>query len=138
MNAVISEIRVPDFQTFEESVGTLRGLVDIQAIAHESVKRQAEQWFDWMDGILDVHRSNFVFRDASPAELAEHKTALVSAIEYSRRIKTFIDDPESNEPDLVSRLQVRIQQLQDAYDTFHDATLSAEQAKEILKQVFPE
>jgi len=138
MKAAISEIGVPDFQTFEENVGTLRRLADVEAIAHESVKRQAEQWFDWMDGILDVHRNNFVFREASPAELTEHKIALGSAIEYSRRIKTFIDDPEFNEPDLVSRLQVRIQQLQDAYETFHDATLSDAKAQEILKQVFPE
>jgi hypothetical protein len=52
--------------------------------------------------------------------------------------KSLIDDPQFGEPDLLSRLQVRIQQLQDAYDTFHDTTLSDAQAQEILKQVFPE
>jgi hypothetical protein len=39
---------------------------------------------------------------------------------------------------LVSRLQLRIRQLQDAYDTFHDVDLSNEQAEEVLKRVFPE
>ncbi len=42
------------------------------------------------------------------------------------------------EPDLASGLKVRAQQLQDAYDTFHDAGLSDEKAAQILRQVFPE
>jgi hypothetical protein len=77
-------------------------------------------------------------REPTPAQLAEHKTALELAIEYCRFIKTLIDDPGYNEPDLVSRLQVRMRQLQDAYDTFHNLALSDEQAEKLLKQVFPE
>jgi hypothetical protein len=138
MNAATSVSRVPDIQTLEESLGTLRGLADVEAKARESAKRQMEQWLDWMDGILDVHRSNFVFREAPPAQLAEHETALSSAIEYCGFIKTLVDDPGFNEPDLASRLEVRIRLLQDAYDTFHDATLSDAQADKVLKQVFPE
>lgn len=116
----------------------LRGLADIEAKARDSTKRQVEQWLDWMDGILEVHRSNFVFREATPAQLAEHKTALSSAINYCGMIKTLVDDPGFNEPELVSRLDARIRKLQDAYDTFHDATLSDAQAEKVLKQVFPE
>jgi len=55
-----------------------------------------------------------------------------------RLINTLIDVPGFNEPDLVSGLQVRLRQLQDAYDTFHDLTHSDAQAEEVLKQVFPE
>ena len=91
-----------------------------------------------MDRILAVHRSRYVLREPTPAQLAEHKTALELALEYCRFINTLIDDPGFNEPDLVSRLQVRIRQLQDAYDTVHDPALSDEQAEEILKQLFPE
>jgi hypothetical protein len=91
-----------------------------------------------MDGMLEVHRSNFVFREPTPAQLEEHKTGLKLAIRYCLLINTLISDPDFNEPDLMSRLQVRIRQLQDAYDTFHDATLSEEQAEEVLKRVFPE
>jgi hypothetical protein len=91
-----------------------------------------------MDGILAVHRNTYVLREPTPAQLTEHKTALGLAIEYCRLINTLIDDPGFNEPDLVSRLQVRIRQLQDAYDTFHDPALSDAQADEVLKQVFPE
>ena len=72
------------------------------------------------------------------AQLAEHKTALELALENCRFINTLIDDPGFHEPDLVSRLQVRIRQLQDAYDTFHNPTLSDEQAKKLLQQVFPD
>jgi len=49
---------------------------DIQTEAHEIAKRQMETWFKWMDRILDIHRANFVFREATPRELVQHKTAL--------------------------------------------------------------
>jgi len=95
-------------------------------------------WFDWMDRMLDIHRANFVFREATAAELEQHETGLKVAIRTSLLINTLIEDPEFNEPDLASRLRVRIQQFKDAYDTFHDSELSEEGAAEILKQVFPE
>ncbi len=97
-----------------------------------------EQWFDWMDGLLEVHRSIFLFREPTPAQLKEHKTCLKLAIRHCLFINTLIADPDFHEPELLSRLQVRVRQLQDAYDTFHDTTLSDAQAEEVLKQVFPE
>jgi hypothetical protein len=111
---------------------------DIKGKARDSSDPQTEQWFDWMDRILAVHRSSYVLREPAPAQLAEHKTALELALEYCRFINTLIDDPGFHEPELVSRLQVRIRQLQDAYDTFHNPYLSDEQAEELLKQVFPD
>jgi protein-tyrosine-phosphatase len=140
MKTVISESTVPayDIRPLQDNLEMLHGLAGVEAKAREATKRQTVQWFDWMDAILSIHRSNYVFREATPAQLAEHKTALSSAIEYRHLVKARIDDPWFNEPDLVSRLQVRIQQLQDAYDTCHDTTLSDAQANEILKQVFPE
>jgi hypothetical protein len=105
---------------------------------HEITKRQIQQWFDWMDRILSLHRSQFVFRQATSAQLQDHKIALKEAIRYCLAINTIIADPDFNESDLVTRLQVRIRQLQDAYDTFHDTTLSNEQAEEVLRRVFPE
>ncbi len=111
---------------------------DIPSQAHEITTRQMQEWFNWMDRILDIHRSNFVFRQPTPKELEEHKTALKLSIRTCLFINALIGDPDFNEPDLVSRLHVRIRQLQDAYDTFHDTTLSEEQAEQILRQVFPE
>jgi hypothetical protein len=142
--AVISENRVPHIQTqVRDSIKPqmeqwLDLIPEIEAQARDLTKRQLEQWFDWMDGILAVHRSSCVFREPTPAQLAEHKKGLELAIEYCRFINNLIDDPGFNEPDLVSRLKVRIRQLQDAYDTFHDTTLSDAQAEEVLNQVFPE
>ena len=111
---------------------------DIQTQARDITKRQLQEWFAWMDRVLDIHRSNFVFRQPTPAELVEHATALKHSIRTCHLIYALIADPDFNEPDLTARLQVRIRQLQDAYDTFHDATLSDEDAEKILKQVFPE
>ena len=122
MNAAIANERTPSFG--EQ--------------AKEITKQQMQQWFDWMDGILDVHRSNFVFREATPAELGEHKTALKLAIRTCLRINAEIADPDFNAPDLVSRLHIRMQQLEDAYNTFHDSQPSDQEAERILQHVFPE
>jgi hypothetical protein len=111
---------------------------DIQTQPRAMIRRQLQEWFVWMDRILDIHRSNFIFREPTSAELEEHKTALKAAIRASYLINALNADPDFNEPELTARLQVRIRQLQDAYDTFHDATFSDEQAGKILKQVFPE
>lgn len=122
MNAAVANGRIPD----------------VQAEAREIVREQVRVWFNWMDRMLDLHRANFVFREATAAELEQHKTLLKLAIRTSLLINTLIEDPDFNEPELASRLKVRIQQLKDAYDTFHDSELSEERAAEILKKVFPE
>ena len=111
---------------------------DIQTQADEMTRRQVKEWFVWMDRILDTHRTSFIFREPTVAELEEHKTMFKQAIRTSHLINALIADPDFNEKDLTARLQIRIRQLQDAYDTFHDATLSGAQAGEILKHVFPE
>jgi hypothetical protein len=113
-------------------------LPDIQAQARDLTLRQMEQWFDWMDGMLEVHRSMFVFREPTPEQLKTHKNGLKLAIRNCLLFNTLIADPDFNEPDLAARLQVRVRQLQDAYDTFHDPNLSDAQAEAVLKQVFPE
>ncbi len=110
----------------------------LQTRVHAITKGHIQQWFDVVDGVLIAHRGQFVFREATPAQLAEHQIALKEAIRYSLWINTLIADPDFNEPDLAARLQVRLRQLQDAYDTFHDPTLSNEQAEKVLQQVFPE
>jgi hypothetical protein len=112
--------------------------VGIQGQPREMTRRQLLEWFTWMDHILDVHRSRYVFRQPSPKELEDHKSALKLSIRYSLLFDSLIADPDFNDPELVARLQVRIRQLQDAYDTFHDTTLSDEEAERILKHAFPE
>jgi hypothetical protein len=111
---------------------------DIQAQPRAIIRRQVQEWFEWMDHILDVHRSHFVFREPAPTQLQEHKRILMEGIRTCLVFNAVIADPDFNEPELTARLQIRIRQLQDAYETFHDPTLSDEQAGKILKEVFPE
>jgi len=111
---------------------------DAQSQAHEITRRQIQQWFDWMDGILNTHRANFVFREGGAGQLEEHKATLKLAIRTCLWINALIADPDFNEAELVARLQTRTRQLQDAYDTLFDTTLSTEAGEKILKQVFPE
>jgi len=117
---------------------TATGRADVEAEAHEITRREMEAWFDWMDRILDVHRANFVFRQAAPNEVDHHKATLRMAIRKGLLINAMISDPDSHEPRLASRLKVRIQQLEDAYSTFNEADFSEQQAQQLLKQVFPE
>ena len=110
---------------------------DIQAEVRETTRQQVLQWFAICDRILDIHRANFVFREPLAAKLEDHKIAMKLALRTCRSIHLAIADPDFNEPDLVSRLQVRIQQLEDAYNTFHDPTVSEEKANRVLAEVFP-
>ena len=112
--------------------------LDIRTQVRETITRQVKEWFDLCDRILDIHRSNFVFREPTPRDLEEHKTALKLGLRTCRVIATQVLDPDYGDPDLASRLKVRIQQLEDAYNTFHDSTLSDEKAERILREVFPE
>jgi len=114
------------------------GFPDIQVQARQTMHRHILEWFDLCDRVLDIHRDNFVFRDPPPGELAQHKIALKAIIRTCLLINAWASDPEFEDADLAARLQIRIRQLKDAYETFHDPELSDEKAEHILKQVFPE
>lgn len=122
MNTAIADERIPDIQTEPRAM----------------IRRQVQELFDWVDHFLDVHRSRFVFREPTAGELEQHKRAFQLGIRTCLVFNALIAAPDFNEPDLTARLQIRIRQLQDAYDTFHDASLSDEQTGKILKEVFPE
>jgi hypothetical protein len=113
-------------------------LPDIQAEVRETTRQQVLRWFDICDRILDIHRSNFVFREATSEDLEEHKKAIKLTLRTCRSIHLIIADPDFDERELVSRLQIRIQQLEDAYDTFHDPTVSEAKAEKVLRELFPE
>ncbi len=113
-------------------------ILQIEAEPRTIFRRTVEEWFGWMDQVLDIHRSNFVFRQANATQLEEHERLLAKSIRTSLVINSLVAAPDFYDRDLTARLQIRIRQLQDAYDTFHDASLSDEQAEKILKEVFPE
>ena len=131
------DVRMVFLYYMNKGIGT-EGIAEIQAQPRAMIRRQVQEWFGWMDHILDVHRSHFVFREPAPVQLEEHKQLLKEGIRTCLLFNAVIADPDFNEPDLTVRLHVRIRQLKDAYDTFHDGTLSDEQAEKILQQVFPE
>jgi hypothetical protein len=122
MNVAIADDKAPNSQTAERDM----------------IRQTMEQWFSWMDKILDIHRNNFVFREVTPAELEQHKIVIGRAIRYCNGLKFIVAEPGTNQPDLTRRLSIRVRQLQDAYDTFHDSEVSDEEAERALQQVFPE
>jgi hypothetical protein len=108
---------------------------DIDTKRRETLKRMVSEWFRWVDLVLDDHRSRFLLREATPAELEQHKVVLKEAIQTSRLVNAL---PDINQRGLYAELRVRTQQLQDAYDVLYDTELSEEQTEQILKQAFPE
>ena len=103
---------------------------------HQIVRGQLETWFGCVDRMLDAHRSAFVFREASAGQLSEHRRAFERAIRYSLLMSALIEGPDFDDPKLAARLRVRIQQLKDAYATFHDPDISDGKAEEILRRAF--
>jgi hypothetical protein len=110
---------------------------DLLAQAHDITRRQMQQWFDWMDRVLDIHRSNFVFREPTAAELKSHETVIGVATRTCKWMSTLIANPDFDS-EMQSRLSIRMKQLEDAYNTFHDPGISEEKANQVLRQVFPE
>src|SRR5579859_4354728 len=111
---------------------------NIQTETRQMIKRQVSEWFTFIDSVLDYHRSNFVFREAKPDALVVHKAGLKLAIRTCNQIHFVVADPDFNEPEMLSRLKIRIQQLQDAFDTFNDLDLPDDKAERILADIFPE
>lgn len=91
-----------------------------------------------MDHVLEAHRLLYVYRNAGAyVGLSHHEKGFKMALRYSHFAYAVISDPDFNEPVLLRRLKVRIQKLQDAYDTFHDAEVTDQKADRILAEVFP-
>lgn len=111
--------------------------MDIQGRTREFVRRQTLEMCRLCDEMLDVHRSNFVYREPSPKELREHHTNLKWAIRFCRIMHTQLSDPDFDDRELAAEIEIRIRQMQDAWDTFHDPQLSAADAERVLAEVFP-
>jgi hypothetical protein len=111
---------------------------DVGFDLHNAVKSKVTEMLDIFDGMLAVHRANFVFREATPEELEEHEAGFKAAIRCAYGLNSVIADPDFDEPDLVRRLQIRIRQLEDAYRTFNGRAPSPEQERYIAQHVFPE
>ena len=109
----------------------------MQAEGREMLRRQALEWFSWMDHILDVHRANFVYREQTPEQLKEHERLFREAIRTTHFFHIVLSDVDFGSDELVSGLSVRIKQLKDAYNTFNDSTLTDETAQKIIAEVFP-
>ena len=87
-----------------------------------------EKWFSWMDRILDIHRANFVFREASREDLEQHKIAVGEALRVGRIIQGLIlDHPDllSRRPDAQPAIGGRLQHLSFGYSRGTNRSYSA-------------
>lgn len=153
MNAAIAEGRIPDIrkEVHEAKSRQLQGWyglggwilklecdAEIQKKARETTNHLMEDWFKICDRILDIHRSNFLFREPTAHDLEEHKIAVGECVETCRTMAGQLeDDPSPEIRDLASRLEIRIRLLTDAYTLFHDPKFSGEEAERLLNEIFP-
>lgn len=110
---------------------------DIRAKVHETTRNQVQQWFDLCDWVLDIHRDRFVRREPSAEELEQHRQGVGECINGCHALTAVLEGDSIEDRRLASGLRIRLKQLEDAYNTFHDSDLSDEEANQILERVFP-
>lgn len=115
----------------------VEAVLDLRTEVHEGAKRirkkirdSFEEWFRVCDHILDVYRARFLMREPTAGELEEHRVAVGECIATCEGMAAQLDGGSDEERELLSRLEVRIRQLKDAYDTFHDPAFSELMPKE--------
>ena len=102
----------------------------------EAGEQQIEHWLSFCDKVLDWNRDHFLLSDASPAMLEEHRRTLKWVIRFTRMMHAEVSDIDFPSRELAQRLAIRLRQLEDAWGTFHDHSLSPAEADRILADVF--
>jgi hypothetical protein len=98
---------------------------------------QVERWLNFCDDVLDWHRERMLLGDPDSATMEEHGRTLKWVIRFTRMMHAEAADLDFPPRALAQRVAIRLRQLEDAWGTFHDSTLSPAEADRILAQVFP-
>ena len=90
------------------------------------------------DGVLDWNRDQMLHGNPDQAITEEHRRTLKWIIRFTRLMPAEVSDLDFPSRQLAQRLAVRLHQLEAAWGTFHDHSLSAAEADRILAQAFPD
>ena len=104
----------------------------------EAGQQHIERWLSFCDDVLDWNREQMLLGNPAPAILEEHRRTLKWIIRFTRMMHAEVSDLDFPSRQFAQRLAVRLQQLEDAWATFHDHSLSAMEADRILAEAFPD
>ena len=103
----------------------------------EAARRHIERWLQFCDDVLDWNRDQMLLGNPAPAVVEEHRDTLKWVIRFTRMMHAEASDLDFPPRELAQRLAIRLRQLEDAWGTFHDHSLSPAEADRILADVFP-
>ena len=104
----------------------------------EAGQQYIERWLSFCDGVLDLNRDQMLHGNPDQAIAEEHRRTLKWIIRFTRLMPAEVSDLDFPSRQLAQRLAVRLHQLEDAWGTFHDHSLSAAEADRILAEAFPD
>ena len=103
----------------------------------EAAQRHIERWLSFCDDVLDWNRDHMLRGNPDPAIIEEHRRTLKWIIRFTRMMHAEVSDLDFPSRQFAERLAIRLHQLEDAWGTFHDHSLSPAEADRILADVFP-
>ena len=96
-----------------------------------------EFWQERCEGFLAWQRDNFVTREPSLKELAEHKKRLNVLVRFTLHVYAQAADPDDPMPNALRTIWGRLEQLQEWGAIIHNR-MSDEEANAVLARVFPD
>jgi hypothetical protein len=125
----------------------IRALCHIELMSMTAVSRDAarplsfndlfEFWTERCESFLDWQRTNFVDRDSSPPELAEHTKRLNLMVRFTLHVYAQAADPDAPMPEALATIAGRLKQFEDWRAVIH-CPLTEEAADTILARAFPD
>lgn len=94
-------------------------------------------WMERCENFLRWQRKNFVDRDASEEELAEHSKWLNVMVRFTLHVYAQAADPDAPKPEALRVIAGRLKQLESWRTVIHNS-LTEKQADEILARAFPD
>jgi hypothetical protein len=103
----------------------------------EATRRNVENTLGACDSFRQWHRENFVLKQPTAEQVAEHATDLRILLLTLRWLEATLADPASPVRGLLPRVETMVKLLEDCWQYVHEP-LPAGEAEKILADVFPE
>lgn len=93
-------------------------------------------WTERCESFLEWQRQNFINRDPSPSELAEHSKRLNLMVRFTLYLYAQAADPDGLASELLPAIAGRLKQFEDWRAVIHNP-LTHQEADSILARAFP-
>lgn len=100
-------------------------------------RRHVRQWCELCDRFKDATRQTILARQATTAELEQHRSEMKLLLRITRLIHAEIADPDFPDRSLADDVAIRLRQMEDLWEIIHSPMPDAE-ADQLLREVFPQ